>query len=77
MVQKTVAPKKTAAKAPAKKAGLKVVIDYPAAHEIVRPGHYAIRLTAAGATQAQVRFDGDKVGKISPLLPAAAFMGSG
>lgn len=60
MVKKLAAPKKTAAKAPAKKAGLKVVIDYPAAHEVVMPGHYAIRLTAAGATQAQVRFDGDE-----------------
>ena len=60
MVKKTAAPRKTAAKAPAKKAALKVVIDYPAAQEVVHPGHYAIRLTAAGATQAQVRFDGDE-----------------
>jgi hypothetical protein len=60
MVKKTVAPRKTAAKTPAKKAGLKVVIDYPTSQEVVRPGHYAIRLTAAGATQAQVRFDGDE-----------------
>lgn len=59
MAKKIAAPRKTAAKAPAKKPGLKVVIDYPAEREIVRPGHYAVRLTAAGATQAQVRFDGD------------------
>lgn len=59
MAKKIAAPRKTAVKAPVKKAGLKVVIDYPAEHEIVMPGHYAIRLTAAGATQAQVRFDGD------------------
>lgn len=56
MTKRTAAPKKAA---PAKKTPLKVVIDYPAVHEIVLPGHYAIRLTAAGATQAQVRFDGD------------------
>lgn len=60
MVKKIAVPKKAAVKAPAKKAGLKVVIDYPTVHEVVRPGHYAIRLTAAGATQAQVRFDGDE-----------------
>lgn len=60
MVKKIAAPKKTAVKSPAKKAALKVVIDYPAAQEVVHPGHYAIRLTAAGATQAQVRFDGDE-----------------
>ncbi|MCR4295144.1 MAG: hypothetical protein NUW21_06390 [Elusimicrobia bacterium] len=57
MAKKTAAPKKTA---PKKKTALEVVIDYPAVHEIVMPGHYAIRLTAAGATQAQVRFDGDQ-----------------
>ncbi len=60
MVKKIAAPRKTAVKAPAKKAALKVVIDYPAAQEVVHPGHYAIRLTAAGADQAQVRFDGDE-----------------
>jgi hypothetical protein len=62
MVKKALSPKKTAVKTPAKtvkKAGLKLVIDYPTVHEVVRPGHYAIRLTAVGATQAQVRFDGD------------------
>lgn len=60
MAKKIAAPRKTAAKAPAKKAALKVVIDHPVAHEIVMPGHYAIRLTAHGATQAQVRFDGEE-----------------
>lgn len=60
MAKKTPSPKKTAAKAPTKKEALKVLIDHPAEHEIVMPGHYAIRLTAAGATQAQVRFDGDE-----------------
>ncbi|OGS37367.1 MAG: hypothetical protein A2506_04250 [Elusimicrobia bacterium RIFOXYD12_FULL_66_9] len=58
MTKKIVAVKKSAAKKPAPKAGLKVVIDYPQAGEIVRPGHYSIRLTVPGAEQAQVRFDG-------------------
>lgn len=52
MTKKIAAPRK-------KKPALKAVIDYPTAHEIIRPGHYAIRVTAAGASQAQVRFDGD------------------
>lgn len=60
MAKKTAAPRKTASKPAAKKAALKVVIDYPAVHEIVMPGHYAIRLSAPGADQAQVRFDGDE-----------------
>lgn len=52
------APKKTA-KAPArKKAALAVSIDYPQAGEAVRSGHYSIRLTASGASSAQVRLDG-------------------
>lgn len=34
------------------------IIDYPKEHEIVLPGHYSIRLTAHGATEAQVRIDG-------------------
>lgn len=57
MAKKTVVAKKAAAVKPARKAGLKTVIDYPEAGEIVRPGHYSIRLTASGAEQVQVRFD--------------------
>lgn len=56
-VKKTPAVKKAPAKAPAKSA-LQAVIDYPQPHEIVLPGHYSIRLTAHGATQAQIRVDG-------------------
>lgn len=54
---KTVRPaaKKAAA---SKKPALSVSIDYPAEGEIVRPGHYAVRLTAAGAAQAQLRVNG-------------------
>ena len=52
MAKKTVAVKKVVVKKPA----LRVIIDYPQVQEIVRPGHYSIRLTAAG--QAQVRVDG-------------------
>lgn len=63
MAKKTVAAKKSLVKKavlkkPARKSGLQVVIDYPQTHEIVLPGHYSIRLTAVGAGQAQVRFDG-------------------
>ncbi|OGS00009.1 MAG: hypothetical protein A2V88_11365 [Elusimicrobia bacterium RBG_16_66_12] len=58
MAKKTIVVKKPAAKKPVRKSGLSVVIDYPEAHEIVRPGHYSIRLTVPGAGQAQVRFDG-------------------
>jgi hypothetical protein len=50
-----VAKKKSAAKS-----SLTVVIDYPQVHEIVLPGHYSIRLTAPGAGQAQVRFNGEE-----------------
>ncbi|PIR15312.1 MAG: hypothetical protein COV48_15095 [Elusimicrobia bacterium CG11_big_fil_rev_8_21_14_0_20_64_6] len=50
--------KKTAEKKPAAKSGLKVLIDYPRAQEVVRPGHYSIRLTASGASQMQLRVDG-------------------
>ena len=57
MAKKIVRIKKTAAVKPPRKTGLQVVIDYPAAHEIVRPGHYSVRLTVPGAGQAQVRFD--------------------
>ena len=53
---------KRAAKAPAKKKAAKtalaVSIDYPQDGEAVRSGHYAIRLTASGASSAQIRLDG-------------------
>jgi hypothetical protein len=53
------AVKKAAAKpAAAKKPGVSISIDYPLEAESVRPGHYSIRLTAAGAGQVQVRLDG-------------------
>jgi len=64
MAKKTVVSKSRAASArgvakkAAPKRGLAVVIDYPASGEIVRPGHYALRLTSSGAEQLQVRFDG-------------------
>lgn len=58
MAKKTSAVKESAAKKTVRKSGLSVVIDYPEAREIVRPGHYSIRLTVPGAGQAQVRFDG-------------------
>lgn len=59
MAKKTAAAKKPVAKKPAaKKSALRVVIDYPEAGAVVLPGHYAVRLTASGASQAQLRFDG-------------------
>ncbi|MDD5304231.1 MAG: hypothetical protein PHS14_14115 [Elusimicrobia bacterium] len=58
VAEKKIVAKKAVLKAPARKNGLQVVIDYPRVHEIVLPGHYSIRLTALGAGQAQVRFDG-------------------
>ncbi|MEK7383433.1 MAG: hypothetical protein AAB262_09115 [Elusimicrobiota bacterium] len=58
MSKKTVAVKKTVVKKTVRKSGLQVIIDYPEAGEIVRPGHYSIRLTLSRAGQAQVRFDG-------------------
>jgi hypothetical protein len=47
-------------KAAPKKTPLTVSIDYPQDGEAVRSGHYSIRLTAAGASQAQGRFDGEE-----------------
>ena len=61
MAKKTVPPKKrrAAAKAPAQPR-LVVTVDYPQEGEQILPGHYSIRVTAAGAAQAQVRFgDGE------------------
>jgi len=58
MAKKIRAVKKPVVKKHARKSGLSVVFDYPEAREIVRPGHYSIRLTAAGAGQAQLRLDG-------------------
>lgn len=45
-------------KARPKKSRTTVSIDYPAEGESVRPGHYSVRLSVAGADQAQVRVDG-------------------
>lgn len=56
MAKKTVAVKKTAAKKPADPKARAVSIDYPKPGEIVRPGHYSVRVSAPAA-QAQVRFD--------------------
>ncbi len=50
------APRKTAARAAAPK--LSAVIDFPSEGELVRPGHYAIRVTATGADAVEVRLDG-------------------
>lgn len=50
------AARKTARSAPAPK--LEAVIDYPAEGELVRPGHYAIRVTAEGADAVEIRLDG-------------------
>lgn len=47
---------KTAPRTPAKPK-LAAVIDYPQDGEAVRPGHYAVRVTATGAGQVQVRVD--------------------
>ena len=65
MAKKITAPKtrrvpaRPAAKAAAsKKSRFAVSIDYPVEREAVRPGHYSIRLTAAGGSRAQVRVDG-------------------
>jgi hypothetical protein len=55
-VKKAVAPKKKSAVP--KAAALTVAVDYPSEGELVRPGHYSIRITATGAAQAQVRLDG-------------------
>ena len=55
---KSASPRRTAKAPAAKKAPLSVSIDYPQEGEAVRSGHYSIRLTAAGASAAQVRFGG-------------------
>lgn len=58
--KKTVAAPRLAA-APSSRR-LEVAIDYPRDGEGVRPGSYTIRLTAVGASQAQVRVgDGEWV----------------
>ncbi|NNN06207.1 MAG: hypothetical protein HKL90_09940 [Elusimicrobia bacterium] len=36
---------------------LVAVVDYPQDGEAVRPGHYAVRVTATGAGQVQIRVD--------------------
>ncbi len=56
-------PRRTAsmARIPSKKTAkpkLSAVVDYPQDGEAVRPGHYAVRVTATGAGQAQLRIDG-------------------
>src|SRR5687768_4447662 len=68
MAKKTAvsAAPKTAAKKPAKAAAprkaaaskLTVAIDYPREGDLVRPGHYAVRVDAVGADQLQLRLDG-------------------
>jgi len=52
------AVKSVAKKSAAKKPGLSVSIDYPEEGGSVKPGHYSIRLTAAGADRAQIRLSG-------------------
>jgi hypothetical protein len=47
-----------AARKAAAKPKLEVSIDYPQEGEAVWPGQYTIRLTAAGATQVQLRVGG-------------------
>lgn len=56
-VKKPVRPskKKSAPKAPS----LTVTIDYPLDCESVRPGHYAVRVTADGAESVQARVNDD------------------
>ena len=56
--KRTSAPKGTAKQAAPKKKALSVSIDYPLEGEAVRSGHYSIRLTAVGASSAQVRVGG-------------------
>lgn len=67
MSKKSAAPK-TAAKPAAKRSPGRprapkapppsVAIDHPIENELVRPGHYAIRLTAQGAAEVEVSIDG-------------------
>ena len=58
VVAKKTAAKKTVVKKAAAKSALQVVIDYPEEQTVILPGHYAVRLSAPGAGQAQIRFDG-------------------
>lgn len=54
--KKTVPVKKPVVKAPPSK--LNVVVDYPREGDLVRPGHYAVRVDAPGAAEVQIRLDG-------------------
>lgn len=47
-----------ARKKPAASPKLSVSVDYPQEGERVLPGHYAVRITAAGAEAVEVRLDG-------------------
>lgn len=60
MAKKTSVVRKTAGTPAARKPAEKLVpvIDFPTEHELVRPGHYAIRVTAAGADAVEIRLDG-------------------
>jgi hypothetical protein len=49
------APARAAATATAPKTRLEVMIDFPQEGDVVRPGHYAVRVGAAGAGQVQFR----------------------
>ena len=49
------APTTAAAATAAPKTRLEVSIDFPQDGDVVRPGHYAVRVASAGAGQVQVR----------------------
>lgn len=58
-VKKSAAPKKPAEPAKVVPAGkLSVIVDYPREGDLVRPGHYAVRIDALGAAEVQVKLDG-------------------
>ena len=57
MAKKTMAAKKPVVKKAARKSAPAVLIDYPQPDEIVRPGHYSIRLSAPHGSSVQVRLD--------------------